>query len=62
MLKPGEKVFVLLPAEVNDSILISNQGPFKIVKKITTVDYTVNVHEKHKVYHINMLKHVIERS
>ncbi|BFZ17096.1 hypothetical protein BsWGS_20136 [Bradybaena similaris] len=59
-LKPNDKVLVLLP-EKNNKLIISWKGPYKVVKQISLVDYLVNVNDKLKVFHINMLKSFYER-
>ncbi|CAG5123601.1 unnamed protein product, partial [Candidula unifasciata] len=40
----------------SDRLAVSWQGPFKVLKKISDVDYQILYKGKPKIYHINMLK------
>ncbi|XP_055874549.1 uncharacterized protein LOC129924313 [Biomphalaria glabrata] len=53
-LEPGDKVRLLLPDKKN-KFFIQWQGPFLVTKKVTDVDYEIEINNKKKVYHINML-------
>ena len=49
---------MLLPTAKN-KLLAQWQGPYGVVKPIGEVDYMINMHDrenKHRVFHINMLK------
>ena len=57
-LEEGQQVLVLLPSN-QKKIHAAWQGPYKITKKVGTVDYEVDMHDKKKrrrIFHINMLK------
>ncbi|XP_077869382.1 uncharacterized protein LOC144360596 [Saccoglossus kowalevskii] len=59
----GEKVLVLLPSR-SQKLQAEWQGPFQVTRKMTAVDYEVNVGSRRKtcrVYHINMLRPWKER-
>ncbi|XP_072182290.1 uncharacterized protein [Diadema setosum] len=57
MLEVGDEVLVLLPTS-SSKLLAKWQGPYRIVQKVSDVDYVVEVGERkrHQVFHINMLK------
>ena len=56
----GDKVLLLLPTS-SIKLLAEWKGPFEIVKKLNKVDYVVQVEDRQKVYHVNMLKNFRER-
>ena len=58
-LSPGDKV-LLLPTSSN-RLLTTWQGPFVIDKKVSDVNYVVNVKGQRKMFHINMLQRFVER-
>ncbi|XP_070576386.1 uncharacterized protein [Ptychodera flava] len=54
----GDQVLILLPSSTN-KLQAQWQGPYKVTKRISTVDYEVeigNKRKKKKVYHVNMLR------
>lgn len=56
-------MLLLLPAE-GSKLFAKWQGPYKITKKISTVDYEIEMPEKMKkkgFYHVNLLKEWKER-
>lgn len=59
-LKPGERVLVLLPSNPN-KLIMQWKGPFVVLQKRNDVDYEVDVNNKTKLFHINMLKKYEER-
>ena len=59
-MKQGEEVFVLLPSDSN-KLLMQWKGPYQILKRVSKVDYQVDVKGKVKTYHANMLKRYVER-
>lgn len=59
----GQKVLVLLPAATN-KLQAQWQGPFKVVRKVTPVNYEVetgSIRKKFKTFHINMLRLWVDR-
>ena len=54
-LEPGDKALLLLPKDKN-KLLLTWQGPFEVVRKVSRVNYEIKVKGKKKVFHINMLK------
>ncbi|KAK6973309.1 hypothetical protein BgiMline_024507 [Biomphalaria glabrata] len=54
-LQGGSLVYVLLPRK-DSKLIVQLQGPFQVVKKITAVDYQINMRGKLKTFHINMLR------
>ena len=54
-LKQGDKVLLLLPTSSN-KLLAQWQGPYEVKKKISDLNYVIEVCGRDKVYHINMLK------
>jgi len=62
-LHPGQKVLVLLPVETK--LDLAWQGPFRVLKRISAVNYVVELQSKkmdHRTYHINLLKEYVERA
>ena len=59
-LKKGEKVLLLLPTDHN-KLLMQWKGPFEVVDVLGHNDYKVQLKNKTKVYHVNMLKRYVER-
>ena len=59
-LKADDEVLVLLPDSSN-KLLMSWNGPFKVIKAVNKVDYLLDVKGKHKLYHINLLKKYYRR-
>lgn len=58
--KHGDKLLVLLPEKMV-SLLISFQGTFEILDRITAAAYNTNINGKGKIYHINLLKLFLNR-
>ena len=55
---PGEEVLVLLPTSTN-KLLAQWQGPYRVLSRVSDVNYEVHMPDKRKrkaIYHINMLK------
>ena len=59
-LKAGDKVLVLLPTS-NNKLLMQWKGPFVVTRKMSPLDYKVDVYGKVKPFHINMLRLYTER-
>ncbi|XP_069119292.1 uncharacterized protein [Argopecten irradians] len=59
-LEVGQKVLVLLPTD-NNKLLLQWKGPFNIVEVVNQMNYKVEAGGKVKVYHVNLLKHYVER-
>jgi hypothetical protein len=59
-LHPGDKVLILLPTSSN-KLLAEWKGPYEVVQKLNSVDYSVKIRDKVKSYHINMLKPYVVR-
>ena len=60
-LEPCQRVLVLLPTS-NSNLLAEWKGPYKVIEKVSPVDYKVQINRKtSKVYHINILKLYFER-
>ena len=53
-------MLILLPTEKN-KLLMQWKGPFTVKEKIGPTDYRIQVGNKTKIFHINMLKRYIER-
>ena len=51
----GNKILIMLPTDQN-KLLMQWKGPFEIIKKVGENDYQVQIRNKAKTYHINMLK------
>ncbi|KAK7004546.1 hypothetical protein BgiMline_006075 [Biomphalaria glabrata] len=59
-LNVGDKVLLLLPKNTN-KLQICWQGPFEVMKKVSPTNYVIKVGRKEKSYHVNLLKHYLER-
>ena len=60
-LEEGQKVLILLPTS-NNRLLAEWKGPYKVIEKVSPVDYKIQLNRKNeKVFHINMLKLFYER-
>ena len=58
LLKVDSKV--LRPTKTN-KLLMSLKGPYKVVEKLSVLDYKIKMGKKVKTFHINMLRQYIER-
>ena len=56
----GSKVLLLLPTNTN-KLLLSWKGPFHVIKKVSEVDFLIDVEGVEKVFHANMCKQYVER-
>ena len=56
----GDEVLLLLPTDKN-KLLMQWKGPYKIVKKQSRMDYTIDLGTRLKTFHINLLKKYIRR-
>ncbi|XP_038074478.1 uncharacterized protein LOC119742537 [Patiria miniata] len=54
-------VLLLLPTDRN-KLLLQWKGPFRVIEKIGTVDYRIDLAGKPKVFHANLLKKYISRA
>ena len=54
-LEPDQDILLLLPDKRN-LLLTSWQGPFKVVRRISDVDYEISINGHLKIFHVNMLK------
>ena len=59
-LKVGGKALVLLPTKPN-KLLLQWKGPYRVVEKFGTNDYKIQVGNKLKSIHANLLKQYVER-
>ena len=59
-LEVGDKVLILLPTDHN-KLLLQWKGPYTVLQRFNDVDYKVQVKDKAKTYHINLLKRYIPR-
>ena len=58
--KPGDEVLVLLPNETS-KLLISWNGPYKVLERRGKVDYVIDEPKGPKMYHVNLLKRYYRR-
>ena len=58
--KIGSKVLLLLPTDKN-KLLLQWKGPFVVESIVGVNDYGINVGDKVKTFHANMLKEYVER-
>ena len=52
------QVLVLLPSSTN-KLLAQSQGPYKVLEKIGSVNYTIRMHDcrkRRRIVHVNMLR------
>ena len=60
-LEVGDEALILLPDCAN-KLLMSWKGPFKVIKRLTKVNYVLACDDSEKVYHINLLKKYFRRA
>ena len=53
--KPGDTVLVLLPTS-SDKLLAQWQGPYQVLQRVGKVNYLIDMQDKRRVFHVNMLK------
>ena len=58
--KPGDKVLLLLPTD-NNKLLMHWKGPFEVLEKIHGHNYRIQLPDRVKMFHANMLKLYVER-
>ena len=58
--QPGQRVLLLLPNKQN-KLELTWRGPYKVSEKLNEVDYRIQVGNKSKVFHINLMKEYVER-
>ncbi|GFO33305.1 retrovirus-related pol polyprotein from transposon opus [Plakobranchus ocellatus] len=56
----GDKVLLLLPTN-NSKLLLTWRGPFSVTRKISDVDYEIEIDGTRKTFHVNMLQKFHER-
>jgi hypothetical protein len=54
-LQVGDHALLLLPTDSN-KLLMQWKGPFKVLAKVGQNDYAIEVNDRRKIFHINMLK------
>jgi hypothetical protein len=59
-LEIDQKVLLLLPTKAN-KLLLQWKGPYKVLGKVSPVNYKIQLGSKQKVYHVNMLREYHER-
>ncbi|XP_076472305.1 uncharacterized protein LOC143301798 [Babylonia areolata] len=60
-LAEGSKVLLLRPSKQN-KLELEWQGPYTILRRVGVADYCVQVGNKEKLYHANLLKRFVERT
>jgi hypothetical protein len=60
-LKCGEQVLVLIPRKKN-TLQLAWQGPYKVIEVINKFDYRIEMGNKNRIFHINLLKKYMERN
>ena len=59
-LKAGDQVLVLLPTDKN-KLLLQWKGPYQVLHRFNDCDYKIQIKDKEKTFHINLLKKYISR-
>ncbi|XP_071791644.1 uncharacterized protein [Asterias amurensis] len=57
----GDQALVLLPTD-NNKLLMQWKGPFDVVRKVAQNDYCLEMKDKQRTFHANLLKKYITRS
>ena len=57
----GDRALLLLPTSSN-KLLLQWRGPYKVVGKVSRHNYKLQVGQKVKTYHANLMKRYVERS
>ena len=58
--KMGDEVLLLLPTDQN-KLLMQWKGPFKITKKISNMNYQIDMGKRQQTFHANLLKKYYKR-
>ena len=56
--KPGDMVLLLLPTSTS-KLLAQWQGPYRVLKKVGSIDYQIEMphrRKKRQIFHVNLLK------
>lgn len=56
----GDRALVLLPTD-NNKLLMQWKGPFEVVRKVAQHDYCLDMPDKQRTFHANLLKKYIAR-
>lgn len=56
----GDEILLLLPTD-NNKLLMHWKGPYEVIARKSDFDYTINLGQEKKTFHINMLKKYIRR-
>lgn len=59
--RPGDEVLVLLP-DCSNKLLVSWNGPFKLLERRNRVNYLINERGKAELYHAKLLKRYFPRT
>ncbi|KAK4319373.1 hypothetical protein Pmani_009706 [Petrolisthes manimaculis] len=59
--RPGDEVLVLLP-DCSNKLLVSWNGPFKVLERRNRVNYLIDDKGNAKLYHANLLKRYYRRT
>ncbi|GFO22341.1 reverse transcriptase [Plakobranchus ocellatus] len=57
---PGNEVLVLLPKSSN-KLVLQLQGPYKVIRKHTSVVYLVDLGSRSSLLHVNLLRRYVQR-
>ena len=60
MLSKNDQVLVMLPTD-NNKLLMRWKGPYVVLEKVGLTDYRIQMGNRMKVFHINMLKQYTQR-
>ena len=55
----GGKALLLLPTRTN-KLLLQWKGPFTVIERLSSVNYKIQIGNKQKTYHVNMLRRYCE--
>lgn len=58
--KEGDEVLLLLPTDKN-KLLMQWKGPFKVVRKLSNVNYQIDMGHRRQTFHANLLKQYYRR-
>ena len=56
----GDEVLLLLPTE-HSKLTMQWRGPFKVTQKVGDCDYRIQINNKEKIFHANMIKQYFRR-
>ena len=58
--KVGDEVLVMLPTD-HSKLLLHWKGPYTVIEKVGITDYRIEIGDRKRLFHVNMLREYTER-